>query len=506
MDTDDLKTAAGVAKVIADLKRANEAQNGKIAQFATAVDDLKAALRASQQEVAEARLAQSQAHQGDSDALGDYVLRDAAGGLAQDNQYRRSDGIVVKAPPVRLFSEFDDNGGWEEGLLDSSENADEWHTKLKRLVSQRSMVRAFTGKSRKGSHSPKTDRQILRHLARCPNPELRRIFTDAAGAGAEWIPDTMSSVLYEYFRAERRLAALFQEMPMTDKNILLPFLALGLRPYLKGQATTDNPGQYTTSTITTAQRSPTAVSRAVRAIMSEDATEDSVILALPLMSRQCVEALVDGEEDALVNGDTAATHQDALASWNIRSRWGASGLGGSEDHRRWAIGLRARAYDVSATVDQNGVQTYAGALALRAGLDSPMGLGGNCVYVTSPEYYLSKILGWVEVVTVDKYGPQAAIHSGEVAKVGNAPLVVSEFMDKNLATSGLYVQSSDATTGLLCFNRSRFFIGRRRTVMVESEKDVTRGIWNVVATDRATFFTIDDSAKKNVRYGYNLTY
>lgn len=504
---DDLKTQAGVAKVIADLKRASEDANGRIAAFDVAVNDLKAALRAAQQETAEARLAQSQSHQGDSAALGDYLIRDAGGAIAQGAQYRRADGNVVKTPPIRLYGEAGEDGSsWEEGLLDSAENADEWHRELKRLASQRSIVRTFTTKSRKGSHSPKTDRAILRHLARCPNPELRRIFTDSAGVGAEWIPDTMSSVLYEYLRAERRMAALFQEMPMSDKNILLPFLALGLRPYLKGQPTTDNPGQYTASTVTTAQRSPTAVSRAVRAILSEDAAEDSIISALPLINQQLVEALSDGEEDALINGDTAASHQDTLSTWNIRGRWGSTGLGGSDDHRRAYIGLRGRAYDVSATVDQNAAQTYAGALALRAGLDSPMGLGNNCVFATSPEYYLAKILGWAEVITVDKYGPQATILTGEVAKVGNAPLVITEFMDKTLATSGLYASASDTTTGMVCFNRSRFYIGRRRAVMVESEKDITRGIWNAVATDRSVFFTIDESTKKNVRYGYNLTY
>ena len=39
-------------------------------------------------------------------------------------------------------------------------------------------------------------------------------------------------------------------------------------------------------------------------------------------------------EDVIFNGDTAATHQDTIASWNARGRWGTVGLGTSLDHRR----------------------------------------------------------------------------------------------------------------------------------------------------------------------------
>ena len=80
----------------------------------------------------------------------------------------------------------------------------------------------------------------------------------------------------------------------------------------------------------------------------------SAFAIIPAMSRQIAQDLEDAFEDAMINGDSAATHQDDISNWNIRERWGASGLGSSADHRRLFLGMRAAAKDKGSDVDMLG--------------------------------------------------------------------------------------------------------------------------------------------------------
>ena len=306
----------------------------------------------------------------------------------------------------------------------------------------------------------------------------------------------------------RRLADNFDTFNMTDKDIILPFLTTGFRPYIKAAATGDDPAQYTSSSMVTDKRTISATGFAVRAQVDADASEDSILAALPLIRQEVVSAIVDGEEDAIINGDTG-THQDdassALASWNTRSRWGASGLGTASDHRRAWIGLRARAYDVGSTRAQGSEENYAGLMTLRGLMDSPHGVEGDIICIPSPEVYLTDILAMSELLTMDKVGPKAVVLTGQVASIAGMPVIPSEFVSTDLAATGLFT-AAGATSGWLLCNRSRFKIGRLGGgAGVELDKDITRGVYDVVATSREVFFTVDPAGSiKNCAWGFNL--
>ena len=411
--------------------------------------------------------------------------------------FLKSDGTV------RLRGESTDEDVWSDGLLDS-EPVCRWQADLQDAVEQYTIVRAI----RRGPYpggpgdAPKALRRVQAIAARAPQ-SVKRIFTDSSGVGAEWVPDPMLAQLERTVTAERRVAALFQTMPMNSKNVILPFLTTGFRPYLKGQAASDDPAQYTSSSLTTAQRTFAAVGLAVRAQIDEDASEDSIIDSMGLIREELVRAIVDGEEDCIINGDTAGTHQDTISGWNIRSRWGASGLGGSDDHRRSWIGLRARATDVSNTTDR-ATFSFATFQADRGSLDSPLGLAGDLVCITSIEAMLVTISKISEVIKVNEYGPLATIRTGQLGDLGGVPIVLSDFVDKELNASGVYDDSTKTKTGAVLANTTRFKLMERRGTSVELAKDITRGIFNMVATKRELFATVDSSTAKNVHWAYNM--
>lgn len=398
---------------------------------------------------------------------------------------------------VRLRGEATEDDTWVPGLLDD-EPVCRWQEDLQKAVEVASIVRMC----RKDGKAPKADAAVRRILKRAPAP-IQRAFADVESAGAEWHPDLMLPQLERELVAERKVANLFQRVQAGAKDITLPFLTTGFRPYKKGAISGNDPAQFTSSDLETAQRIFQMTGFAVRVQIDEDAAEDAIIDSIPLIRQELVSAVVDGEEDAIINGDTAATHQDSIASWNARSRWGNADAG-TADHRTAFLGLRARAYDVSNTTDQNGAQSYAGFLSARAKLASPHGVAGDLVAIVSPEYYIVKLMGLTEVVTLEKFGSQATVLSGQLAQLGGVPIIISEFMTADLATTGLYT-GSGATTGMLLFNRARFKIWERRGLNVELDKDITRGIVNMVATKRGLFSTFDSSTKKNVHYSYNLS-
>jgi len=387
-----------------------------------------------------------------------------------------------------------------EGLLDAKVPVNEWHKDLLTLARERATVRSMM----KNPHTPKADQKILQHIKKAPTASMKgyleKAFTDSAGVGAEWIPDQFSQDLYQQFEVPRSLRALLPTVNMDRETLLVPKLARGGRPYLKGKVT-DDLASYQASTIETAQKTIRAKGFASLFNIDDAAAEDSAFAILPAMTRQISQDLEDAFEDVMINGDSNSTHQDAIASWNIRSRWGADGLGTSSDHRRGFLGWRAAAYDKSST------KNYAGSAPdFATFMDAVAEMGefgvSQKVLVLSPELMISTFLQLTQVVTVDQYGPAATILTGELAQIAGIPIVMSRFMGADLANTGLYT-GSGATTGFVLYSRDSWSQYLRRSISVESDKDIKSGAIQVVATMRACMDSVDADATKNVVYGFN---
>ncbi len=410
----------------------------------------------------------------------------------------RSVARYVDGNDVRWTTKTLNNGVVLPGLLDDDRTVCEWQRELRRLMEQRTFVKLI----RKGGHSPICDARVAHHMKSAPHSIKRTIFGDSAGKGGEWVPDVLTTDLAMELYAARRVEALFQSWNMTNKNMLIPFLTLASTPYIKSVPTSADPSKFTATVDTSAQRTIEATSMATRCQVDEDMAEDAVIEMIPTVRRSIVASLTDYMEDAILNGDSASSHQDDIANWNPRGRWTVGAA--ASDHRSAFTGLRARGFDVSNATDQSSAKTYAGFLAARANLDSPHGVNGDLVAVVTPEYYASTLLGLDEVVTVDKMGAQATVLTGQLASLAGVPIIVSEFLTTDLNALGVYDNSTTTQGSMLLFNRSRFYVGNYKGSTVELDKDITRGVIDVVGTRRATFFTIDSSTKKNVHLSYNL--
>lgn len=387
----------------------------------------------------------------------------------------------------------------EKGLLDAEQFEGEWHQELCRLAAERATVRSMM----KQPHTPKSDMKLFKHIQRAPafiRDQVTKAFTDTAGSGGDWIPDQFSTDLWQTFEISRSLRSLLPTVQMDRETLIVPKLVRGGRPYLKGKLT-DNLPSYAASTVETAQKTIRAAGFATLYNIDDAAAEDSAISILPAMQRQIVSDLEDAFEDCMLNGDTTSTHEDAIASWNLRSRWGSSGLGGSDDHRRGFKGWRRLAFDKSSTKDYGGTAPTFATFMDAVALSGELGVG-NRVLVVSPEVLISTFLQMTQVATVDQYGPAATILTGELGQIMGLPIVLSRFMGADLHTNGKFT-GANTTSGFIIYNQASYNQYVRRQITVETDKNIASGAIQLVSTMRACMDSPDADATKNVVYGFN---
>lgn len=480
------------------------------------VADLVKSVQGMQQAMATQRA--SNWHRGDHlDAVDQYVERDPdvvksiKGGQGKVH-VKGSDAAV------RMLSGENQNGDWEYGLLDDPNPQSDWQRALQEAVTSRSFIRASLRAAQPNAHvisTPRKDREVARLLRRAPDA-VQRIFGDVTNFGAEWIDDTTVPTLLRDFEAQQRIGALFQSVTLPrGGDMKNPYLTGRLRPYIKSGATTDDPARYTASSIGTANKTFSTKSFAVRQQVDDEAVEDAFIAFESVAREALVAALVDGQDDALINGDTSATHQDTIASWNIRSRWGASGLGGAQDHRRSIDGLRKRAFDASSAVDLSGESNDAGLVHTTwKAMDAVHALG-DTVFLMSLEHFVDKAVNYSDFRTWDKVGANATLLTGQFGLNGGPlpgqvgflygrPVILAWFLSADMNASGKYDNTTTDKTGILAVNTSRYRIFRKPTRGIETARDITRGVTDMVTTLRMGFDDIDNSTVKSVAFGYGI--
>lgn len=418
------------------------------------------------------------------------------------------------APTLRLYDQ-DVMGERVPGLLTDTVTCGAWHERAKRHAQNASIVALVRSGARDDLTDPRTVKRLAPKsikrlnywLRQGPDDLVKRVFTDTAGVGGEFIPDvTIPDIVVHAGLLSAQLASgLLRQDPMSSSTVTNPFAGAGLTPYLMGKATADDPAQYSASTMDTDERQRTAIKWGVRSVVDADADEDSIVDSQRILIEQIGRAIALGRDDLLFNGDSTASHGDTgIANWNPRSVWSSGKLGSSVDHRRAYIGLRHRALDIGsgATKDLS-TMSSANILELRAKLEPPHG-GGDLVMFVPEEVLIKHILDLDEVATVDKYGSAASVLTGEVARLFGMRVVPAYMLTKDLNASGVYDHSTTTKGQMVIANIARWRWGVRRGLQVETDKDITRGVHNIVASRRDVLWSPDSTTTRNVAYGYNI--
>jgi hypothetical protein len=393
------------------------------------------------------------------------------------------------------------DGEWEHGLLDDPNPQGEWQVKLQQMHDDYAFIRFI-----KPGGGRKQRKRIAKHWRAAP-PQIRRVFADNPGEGAEFIPDVVSPVLRRTAELTRVVEGLFPTISLRTGGVTRnPFHDRGLMMYIHGVPDPGdfNPGNLRMTSPVTAERTVEPITYTAATGADLDAAEDSIIAWAPYARLNLAEVARDAFEDAILNSDTPyGTHQDAIATWNPRNRWQSDKLVPAQDHRTGFVGLRARAFDVGGDIDLSASQTIKAYAQNLAKLDVPHAFQ-DVVFIVTPEHFLAKMIVDDDVRTLDKLGPRATQITGQLGQMYGRPIFLSEFMTGDLESSGLYTDGSGARGGIVALNRRRFVVAVRRGLSIGSETVLRQHTNYWVASMRKTFHTFDDGSTKNVLFYRDL--
>lgn len=326
-------------------------------------------------------------------------------------------------------------------------------------------------------------------------PAMRAMDTATAAEGQEFVPKALSSDLIDRIQLELRVPALFPLIQMPTQPYDIPGKALSRQKTSTAAEQTADTGQTLFTKLTPGSRKVTLTAKkfAAEALVSKEAEEDSIIPMLPLMQEELIDFLAADLEDAIINGDTAGTQDTGWASLDPRKAW--DGL-----RKVTVAGAKSDASAAAALT-----------LAMLRTNRKNMGKYGvdpnKLAHILSINAYI-QLLGDTNVQTLEKYGPNATVLQGELAKADGIPVIVSEYVRTDLNATGVFDNVTTTRTEAITVRRDGFIRGSRRgltlqklvEVYAEADQDA------LVVTLRQAFAPrYTTASEKIVSLTYNIT-
>jgi hypothetical protein len=200
----------------------------------------------------------------------------------------------------------------------------------------------------------------------------------------------------------------------------------------------------------------TAVKLGAEVIVSKELEEDSIIAVIPMVQQELADWLVADIEDAVINGDATAAHQDS----------DVTDFTDPADPRTAWDGLRLLTLAGQKTDLSNAVLTAAALRTNRSKMAKYGTRSDQLAHLCAIRSYIN-LLADPNVLTLDKYGPNAPILTGELAKVDGIPIIISEYVRQDLNASGVFDGVTTNRTIALTVNRNAWLLGERRGVTVQ---------------------------------------
>ncbi len=321
---------------------------------------------------------------------------------------------------------------------------------------------------------------------------MRAMDVDTAGEGGTWVPTGIGSSVHERVRASGKIAPLFSRIDLPTNPWKWPIEGADATAYRIAEPTGETETKMAASTPGTVAATFDAEIFGARALFSRSLEADSAIAILPYVRRKLVQAFVDAEERATLDGDSDGTHQD-------------SDVTGSADARTAWDGLRKRA------LANAGQALTAISSANIATLRKSMGKWGlnpsELALICGVSNYHT-LLSDTNLITVDKYGPQATILNGQIGSVYGVPVIVSEHVRENLNATGVYDGTTTTKTYFSLVNRNEWAYGQRMALDVEVDDSIYRETYQrvLVGFMREDFQNIGDATTNDdTAIGFNVT-
>ncbi len=326
----------------------------------------------------------------------------------------------------------------------------------------------------------------------------RAMDSTTAGAGDELVPTGAASEMWRDVHVQTAIAPLFRtiNMPTNPFDIPLDFGDMHWYPGASGAA-------VTTTDPATAKRTLTAHELAAAVLWSYDLDEDAVVSVLPELRALLVRNAAEIIDDVILNADTTPANNINADGATISNRMSGKA--------HWLLGFNGllhmplvdntdQANDHNAAVSADMFNEVRGMLG-RYGVRP-----SELAFITDINTYI-RAQSVDTFQTLDKLGSNATLLTGQLGSVEGVPVIVSEQMRIADADGKVTDAGNVASTGrLLVVNRTQYYKGFRRELLIETERDIQKRRTIMVASFRLAFGRRAVAAKDTAAaLQYNIT-
>lgn len=329
----------------------------------------------------------------------------------------------------------------------------------------------------------------------------KAIDTGTSGEGAEYLPVGYSARLADMVRLEQVISPLHFNFQMTNATQKVPVEGADVMATRATERTTvvSTKAETTEQTPGSANKTFSAEKFRGRFQWSSEADMDLIISLIDYIQKKLARGTVRAREYAIISGDDAAG-----------TGYDTGDIPGSTDPRYCWNGYRyvLSYHAANAMVDMstfgevkfNHIMAKMGKYAKRP---------SDVFWLTGIKAYLLHCLNKDEMPsfrTLDHYGPQATVLTGELAKINGSPLFVHEFIEETYNASGIYDGTTKTKSLMLCVNKDAWWLGKYMAPSVEIVRDALYDVWDIVTYSREDFQCIyDPTSEIIVAGGYNIS-
>lgn len=301
---------------------------------------------------------------------------------------------------------------------------------------------------------------------------VKAMTSTGAGTGAELVPTDLADQLWDdIFLASRVVGngnAGMVVIPMPTNPFDIP-LGLGQPTWRKGTENTAT----TASDLSTAKSTLTATELVTEQNWSYTLDEDAIVAMAPSIRGRLAQSGAEIIDDFALNADATAT---ATGNINLDDATPAADSYYLTDGQD---GIRHQ-WLVDNTPSQN-IDAGGDALVDADVLNALAAMGKYAIdpnavrLVCDVQTYLKGFLGLSDVLTMDKFGPNAVIFTGQLAAYRGLPIIVSASHRLAEADGKLSTTGTNNTLGSFSvYNRQMWYAGFRRNILIEIDRDIQK--------------------------------
>lgn len=307
--------------------------------------------------------------------------------------------------------------------------------------------------------------------------------------GADWIPVGFTEEIIRAVEEELVVANLHKTIKLPNN----PFQIFGVSSTSRVFAKKGKEGEVPSALTPDLSYKITFDAVPIKAIIeyTYELQEDSIVAMAPLLKDMIVRAVANSIEIATLDGDTSSTHMDV-------------GVTSPEDPRRLWVGYRKYALANNLKVDAGNTPLSIDIIReMMKRMGKYLQKREDLALIVSPSSYLNLITA-EQVLTVDKYGPNATIIKGELGKIFGIPIVVSSYIREDLNANGVFDNQTKNRTVAFLVYRPGFVYGKRRDITVETKTDPEQQVNKLIVSTRLDFKPLYEAPEPIVIMAYNL--